>query len=60
MRVKVDEDLPRSVANLLRDKGHDGVTVVEQGMGGWSDERVWQVVQAEKRFLITHGLAFAT
>jgi hypothetical protein len=28
-RIKVDEDLPTEVAELLRKKGHDALTVVE-------------------------------
>ena len=44
MRIKVDEDLPKAVAELLREHGHDVAAVaenrtadfprVEQGMGG--------------------------
>jgi hypothetical protein len=31
IRVKVDEDLPRQVADLFSERGHDAVTVVMQG-----------------------------
>ncbi len=34
MRVKVDEDLPRAAVQMLRDRGYEAVSVVEQGMGG--------------------------
>ena len=31
--VKVDEDLPRAVVQMLRDAGYGAVGVIEQGMG---------------------------
>ena len=34
MKFKIDENLPREVAALLRDAGHDAMTVVDQGLGG--------------------------
>ncbi len=59
MRVKVDEDLPRAVVRMLRDRGYDATGVVEQGMGGWKDPALWQAVQAEQRFLVTADKGFA-
>ncbi|MSP13382.1 MAG: hypothetical protein EXR62_10560 [Chloroflexi bacterium] len=59
MRIKIDEDLPRDVATLLRARGHEAITVVEQGMGGWKDPALWQVIQHEERFLVTADKGFA-
>ncbi len=59
MRVKIDEDLPRPIIQSLRDRGHDTVGVVEQGMGGWKDNDLWQAIQAEQRFLVTADKGFA-
>lgn len=59
MRIKVDEDLPGAASELLRGKGHDVLTVVQQGMGGWKDAALWRVVQAEQRFLVTADKGFA-
>lgn len=60
MRIKIDEDLPRAVAVLLREAGYDDVsTVSEQGMGGWKDPALWQAVQEEGRFLVTADKGFA-
>ena len=59
MRIKVDEDLPRAVVQMLRERGHDALGVLEQGMGGWKDLALWQSVQAEGRFLITADKGFA-
>jgi predicted nuclease of predicted toxin-antitoxin system len=59
MKIKVDEDLPPAAAYLLQRYGHDAVTVVEQGMGGWTDSALWQALQTEKRFLVTADKGFA-
>jgi hypothetical protein len=36
--VKVDEDLPRAAAEMLRDRGYEAESVIAQGMGGAKDE----------------------
>ena len=59
MHVKVDEDLPRAVTQMLQDRGYEAVSVVEQGMGGWKDPALWQAVQLEQRFLVTADKGFA-
>ena len=59
MRIKVDEDLPRAAVRLLRDKGHEAASVVEQDMGGYKDPTLWRVVQAEQRYLVTADKGFA-
>ena len=59
VQVKVDEDLPRQIADLLIASGYEAATVVEQGWRGLSDEALWPRVQHEGRWLITadKGLA---
>lgn len=59
MQVKVDEDLPRSVAQRLSAAGFDTRTILEQGMGGFKDEQLWPIVQEEQRFLVTADKGFA-
>jgi predicted nuclease of predicted toxin-antitoxin system len=59
VRVKVDEDLPRQVADLFVAQGHDAVTVVMQGWQGFPDEELWPRVQQENRWLITADKGFA-
>ena len=59
IRVKVDEDLPRQVADLFSECGHDAVTVVMQGWQGFTDEALWPLVQQEERWLITADKGFA-
>ncbi len=58
MRIKVDEDLPRAVALLLREKGYEASTVREQGMGGWDDAPLWVAVQEKGQLLITTDKGF--
>lgn len=59
MRVKTDEDLPRMATVTLREYGHDAVSVLEQGVGGWKDADLWHAVQDERRFLVTADKGFA-
>jgi predicted nuclease of predicted toxin-antitoxin system len=59
VRVKVDEDLPRQVADLFAERGHDAVTVVMQGWQGFVDDALWPRVQQEQRWLITADKGFA-
>ena len=59
MQIKVDEDLPRQVADLLREKGYQTHSVVEQGMSGWKDIELWRRIQNENRFLVTADKGFA-
>lgn len=56
---KVDEDLPTEVAQNLLGAGHDARTVREQGLGGSADERLWELLQIEKRCLVTADKGFA-
>lgn len=34
MKIKLDENLPTALAELLRAKGHNVATVVEEALGG--------------------------
>ena len=59
MRVKLDENLGRSHAALLRDLGHEADRVHDEGMSGAADSIVWETVCKENRFFITIDLDFA-
>lgn len=59
LRIKVDEDLPPVIADLLRERGYEASTVVEQHMGGWKDAQLWIAIQAEGKFLVTADKGFA-
>ena len=58
-RFKVDEALPRQIADLLTVHGHDAATVGGRGWQGMSDEILWPRVQNEWRWLMTADKGFA-
>ncbi len=58
MNVKLDENMPRRLAALLSDHGHHVRTVVEQRLGGASDERVFATAVGEGRMLVTLDRGF--
>ena len=53
MRLKLDENLSHSVAELCRAAGHDVMTVRDQALEGAPDEQVFVVSAQESRVLIT-------
>jgi len=57
--VKVDEDLPGEIANLVIAAGHDAATVFAQGHTGLPDEQLWPKIQQEQRMLFTADKGFA-
>lgn len=44
---------------MLKRAGVDALTVTEQSWGGYEDERLWELLQAEHRMLITADKGFA-
>ena len=59
MRFKVDENLPLEVAEVLRQSGHDAVTVLEQQRSGSADAHLAALCQQERRALVTLDMDFA-
>lgn len=59
MRIKVDENLPLSLVEILNALGHDAEHVVTEGLSGRDDLAVWAAAQVEDRFLITQDVRFA-
>ncbi len=59
MRLKLDENLGRRAAALLRDAEHDVSTVVEQLLTSAPDTDVIAVCRQEDRCLVTLDLDFA-
>lgn len=59
MKFKTDENLPLEVSVLLREHGHDAISVVEQQLAGATDEIIARVCQNEQRVLMTLDLDFA-
>jgi len=59
MKVKLDENMPAGLVDILSRYGHDAVTVPQQELAGQSDAVIWEAAQREGRFLITMDLDFA-
>ena len=59
MQFKIDENLPIEAAHLLRQIGHNAVTVSEQHLSGSPDPDVASVCQREGRALVTLDTGFA-
>lgn len=59
MKIKLDENIPTSLADILRQLGHDVHTVPDEGLAGSVDSDIWAAVQSEHRFLITQDLDFS-
>jgi len=53
MKLKLDENIGRRGLELLQSAGHDVLTVVDQGLGGSPDERLFEICAAEERALVT-------
>ncbi|HOC00392.1 MAG TPA: DUF5615 family PIN-like protein [Verrucomicrobiota bacterium] len=56
MKFKVDQNLPTEFAPILRQAGHDALTVFDQALGGAPDPQIVAVCQREGRMLITADL----
>jgi predicted nuclease of predicted toxin-antitoxin system len=59
MKFKIDENLPTDIAELLKKKGHDAITVPQQNLTGTSDENLASTCRKEKRTLVTLDTDFA-
>ena len=55
----VDEDMPRSTARTLSDKGYDVIDVRDCGMRGKGDEEVFAFAQQSGAVLITGDMGFS-
>ena len=59
MKLKIDENLPRECAEVLRAGGFEADTVAEEYLTGAEDSAIAVRCQAEGRVLITLDLDFA-
>lgn len=59
MKFLVDEDLPRSVASLIRELGHDAEDVRDMGLRGAPDSQIAAHAQTNKLCLVTADRGFA-
>lgn len=59
MTFKIDENLPRDAAELLRRHGFIAETVQEENLAGAEDDVIAGAIQREHRVLITLDLDFS-
>ena len=59
MRIKLDENLPEGLAELLRSAKYDVATALEENLGGAKDPVVTAAVKQEGRLFMTYDLDFA-
>lgn len=59
MKLKLDENLPASLAIALSALGHDTDTAPQENLTGMSDQAVWDAAQSSQRVLITSDLDFS-
>jgi predicted nuclease of predicted toxin-antitoxin system len=59
VKIKLDENIPVSLVQVLTLLGHDVHTVMGQGLSGRADEEIWARCQLEDRLLITQDLDFS-
>ena len=58
MRVKLDENLPAMVAALLRERGFDADTVIDEGLAGSRDEDLLAAMREQDRMIVTLDRGF--
>jgi predicted nuclease of predicted toxin-antitoxin system len=56
LRLLLDEHLSPAIAEQLRARGHDVVTVAEAGLAGATDERVLAWATRERRAVVTNNI----
>ena len=59
MKIKLDENLPHQLVQLLTDLGHDVDTVPDEHLAGRDDGVVWAAAETAGRFLVTEDLDFS-
>ena len=59
MKIKLDENLPASLASILKGFQHDVHTIADENLTGHTDSDVWEATQREQRFLVTQDLDFS-
>jgi predicted nuclease of predicted toxin-antitoxin system len=58
IKFLIDEDIPRTTAKVLRDRGYEVVDVRDCGLRGEVDAEVFKFAQKENAVLLTGDLGF--
>ena len=59
MRIKLDQNLPQDLVQVLALRGHDVRSVWDQGLAGVQDQDLSGICRTEDRVLITLDMDFA-
>lgn len=59
MKIKLDENIPVELAEVLVGIGHETDTVPQEGLAGQPDTVVWRASAQDGRFLVTQDLDFS-
>jgi predicted nuclease of predicted toxin-antitoxin system len=59
VKLKLDENLPESLAAQLATLNHDVDNVMQEGLAGCDDADVWTAAQGAARFFITQDFDFS-
>lgn len=59
MKFKLDENFGIRTQQVFRAEGHDVQTVRDEGLQGCADDRLYKIICAEQRCLITLDLDFS-
>ncbi len=58
MRIKLDENMPAALVQLLQSAGHEVLTVADEELSGASDQDVLSAASSEGRLLMTFDTDF--
>ncbi len=59
MKIKLDENIPRGLAETLGALGHEVDTTAQEGLQGRDDEDVWAAAQQVGALFVTQDLDFS-
>lgn len=59
MRFLIDEDMPRSTARLLKEKGYEAIDVRDVGLRGAPDKDILAYAREKQAAVITADVGFA-
>ena len=59
MKIKLDENISRHLKLVVNQKGHEAITVEDEGLLGKTDVEVGAVAKSEGRMLFTLDVAFS-
>lgn len=59
MKIKLDENIPATLVDILASAEHDVDSVPSEDLAGQDDSAVWRAAQNSARFFITQDLDFS-